>query len=74
MSDCGKCRYKKSDKRLVGCEGSCQKWFHFSCIGLTENDFVFVERNTNIFYLCDDCKRSCKVVDTKSIDDIKNDV
>lgn len=62
MSDCGRCKMKKKDG-LIGCEGSCKKWFHHTCVGLSEGDFKLLHNSKNLFFLCDTCKRSCDVVD-----------
>lgn len=61
MSECAKCKLKKKDS-LVGCEGSCRKWFHTSCINLSDNDFKLLDKCHNLFYLCDICKINCEVV------------
>lgn len=60
MSNCGKCKSKKNDG-LVGCEGPCQRWYHYSCIQMSESEFKFVQKCSNILYLCDQCKPKCEV-------------
>lgn len=61
MSECAKCKLKKKDN-LVGCEGSCAKWFHTSCVNLNENEFKLLDKCHNLFYMCDSCKINCAIV------------
>lgn len=62
MGDCSKCKVKKKDG-LVGCEGPCNKWFHYTCINLTESDFKLLDKSKNLLYLCDLCRNKCEVLD-----------
>ena len=62
MSNCCKCKSSKRDG-LVGCEGSCNKWFHHSCINLSDSEFKLLEKSKNLFHLCDSCKTSCEIVE-----------
>lgn len=64
MSDCSKCRTNKKED-LIGCEGTCKRWWHYSCIKLTDNEFRFLSKNHNVFYLCDSCKKGCEIIDKK---------
>lgn len=50
MVESDKCQYKKANKRLIGCEGTCNKWYHFSCLGLNEQEYLLLDNNSNIFY------------------------
>lgn len=67
MSNCAKCKLKKSDG-FVGCEGSCGKWFHHTCIGLNLTDFSVLEKCKNLLYVCDPCRIKCEVVDKTKVD------
>merc|ERR1712130_748390 len=29
--------YQRSDGPMVGCDGGCSQWFHFSCLGFPQN-------------------------------------
>lgn len=76
MADCAKCKVNKKEG-LIGCEGSCKRWFHGSCTVLTENESKTLDKCKNLFFLCDICKRKCEIVDKtvtsnciKSIQDI----
>lgn len=62
MSGCAKCKLKKTDG-LVGCEGSCGKWFHHTCIGLTLTDFSLLEKCKNLLFICDLCRIKCEITD-----------
>lgn len=66
INKCSKCRINKNDG-LVGCEGSCGKWFHFSCCNLTTTEFAMLSKSKNLFYLCDLCRRKCEIVEVGSI-------
>lgn len=57
MSDCSKCKLKKKDD-LIGCEGPCQRWWHYSCVKLSEPEFKFLSKNDNVVFICDLCKTS----------------
>lgn len=74
-NNCAKCRVRKKDG-LVGCEGSCKLWFHYSCVQLSENDFKVLEKSKNLFFLCDACRINCEIVNkskmSKLCEDIKN--
>lgn len=65
MADCAKCKFKKREG-LVGCEGSCNKWFHTSCISMTENEFKLLDKCKNLFYLCDVCRINCNIVNKET--------
>lgn len=58
---CNKCKKDKGGS-LVGCEGVCNGWYHQGCIGLTDSQYKFLESNRNVFYLCDNCKRTCHMM------------
>lgn len=62
MSDCAKCKYTKSDG-LIGCEGPCNKWFHYSCTNITRNEFELLQKNRNLLYVCNSCMRSSEVTE-----------
>lgn len=61
MADCGRCKVNKREG-LIGCEGSCKKWWHYSCANLSESDWKLLDKCKNVFYLCDSCKRNCEVM------------
>lgn len=70
MSDgCAKCDKPKRDG-LVGCEGSCQNWFHYSCAGFTETEFQFLNKSSNVIYLCSPCKKQCLMVDQSILNEM----
>lgn len=68
---CGKCRSNKNEG-LVGCEGSCSKWFHFSCCNLNATEFSMLSKSKNLYYLCDICRKKCEIVEVDSIK-VQND-
>lgn len=51
----------------MGCEGTCNAWFHFNCAGFTESEFKFLKRSKNVFYMCENCKITCQMVDQSSV-------
>lgn len=67
MSECAKCKVKKKDPLLVGCEGTCRKWFHHSCVGLTDANFKFLNDNKCIVFICDNCRLTCNVFDKSAL-------
>ncbi|KAJ3666207.1 hypothetical protein Zmor_001660 [Zophobas morio] len=73
MSQCSKCRSNKKDG-LVGCEGTCNKWFHYSCVNLTESDFKVLEKSKNLFFLCDGCKTSCEIVEKSHLGNLSTNI
>ena len=73
MSNCTKCKSSKKDG-LIGCEGICNKWFHYSCVNFTENEFKLLEKNKNLFYLCDTCKCSCQVLEKSVFNNVKKNI
>lgn len=54
---------------MVGCDGSCNKWYHFSCLGLTNVEFSMYSKSKNLFYMCDQCKRNCDILDKPTLND-----
>lgn len=64
MTGCAKCKYEKNEG-LVGCEGICSKWFHYSCTGLTNLEFGMLTKSNNLFFLCDICKKKCDILEKK---------
>lgn len=73
MSRCSKCKLDKKEG-LVGCEGICDKWFHYSCIGMNNLEFGLLSKNTNMFYLCDACKKKCDFRGACSAKDYTNNL
>lgn len=80
MSECAKCRKTKGGS-LVGCEGTCRRWFHHSCVGIDEAQFKMLEKSHNMFFMCNECKLKCIIVDQSShvalqtdVERIKNDL
>ena len=61
MAGCSSCSCDKSEG-LVGCEGSGEKWFHYSCVGLTNVEFGMLSKSKNLFFLCNECMRKCGIV------------
>lgn len=76
MSECAKCRNKTKTDGFVGCEGPCQKWFHYSCIGMGDSEFKVLHKSKNLVYICDFCRRKCEFVEkintTKMKDSLVN--
>lgn len=57
MSDCTKCKLNKKID-LIGCDGPCQRWWHYSCAKLSEVEFKFLSKNDNVVFICDSCKKN----------------
>lgn len=55
MGDCSKCKIKKKED-LIGCDGPCHRWWHYSCVKFNEAEFKFLSKNNNVVYICDSCK------------------
>ena len=46
-----------NDQTAIGCEGSCNAWFHKDCIGLTETEAkVLRGRKGNLLWMCGKCR------------------
>lgn len=80
MDVCAKCKVKKKEP-FIGCEGTCNDWFHISCAGYSDAEYKLLERNKNIFFWCNTCRISCKIVKKDTMDtingnigDIKNEI
>lgn len=73
MTSCAKCRINKNEG-LVGCEASCNCWYHYSCIGLTNVEFTMLSKSKNLFYMCDNCKHKCDIVVKSSVQDYNNNI
>lgn len=46
-------------QRMVSCDGFCLNLYHIECSGLTTEDFVCCNRNTQIWWMCSTC---CKMM------------
>ncbi|KAL5492519.1 BYE1 [Sanghuangporus weigelae] len=45
------CKGEDDGTPMVKCEGGCQNWYHFRCIGLNEDDAGEIEQ-----YICPECE------------------
>ena len=60
---CGKCNHALSDMRIrrssdqVGCDGHCKKWFHASCVRISEEDFAIMSVNQSEKWFCELCAK-----------------
>ena len=54
---CGQCNhtFDNANKFIVGCEGGCDKWFHITCVDLSEEDFTDLECNPKAYWECNEC-------------------
>lgn len=68
MANCSKCKLNKNEG-MVGCEATCNKWFHYSCVGLTNVEFSMLSKSKNLFYMCDECKHTCDILDKPTLTD-----
>ena len=53
------------------CCDSCEKWFHFSCCGISEHEFNFYVSNEDPFY-CIDCVNNLGLINVGSDDFCKS--
>ncbi|KAJ3644240.1 hypothetical protein Zmor_026908 [Zophobas morio] len=73
MSNCGKCKSSKKEG-LIGCEGSCNKWFHHTCVNFSETEFKLLEKCKNLFFICDVCKINCQMTEKSYLSNIEKNV
>lgn len=64
MGDCSKCKAKKKED-FIGCDGPCRRWWHYSCVRLTETEYRFLSKNNNVVYICDSCRPKYGVLDNQ---------
>ena len=58
---CKKCRKTVGNNSKSICCDSCNKWIHYKCTSLTQNEFDFHTKNELEFWRCDFCiPRICK--------------
>lgn len=71
MSNCSKCKVKKKED-LIGCEGPCDRWWHYSCVKISDSEFKFLSKHNNVIYLCDDCKNkgAISIKQSDSLEDV----
>lgn len=74
MPECAKCRNKNKTDGIIGCEGPCGKWFHYSCLGMSESEFKFLQKNKNLLYACDSCRRKCEFSEKVHLDKLNNSI
>lgn len=72
MPECAKCRNKNKVDGIIGCEGPCQRWFHYSCIGMSESEFKLLQKNENLLYACASCRRKCEFGEKIQIDNLND--
>nr|CAH7748753.1 unnamed protein product [Callosobruchus chinensis] len=74
MYDCEKCkgRITKSHYSLR-CAGTCQKWFHKKCTGLTDAEFLLLEKSRSVSkWICSNCSKA-KIVSSSEESDSSDD-
>ncbi|CAH1099783.1 unnamed protein product [Psylliodes chrysocephalus] len=71
---CAKCKLKKREENLVGCEGPCGNWYHPECVLLNDAEFKLLHKSRNLYFICNTCKNKIKIVDKTNNDQFKTKV
>lgn len=71
---CHKCRLKRKDENLVGCEGPCGCWFHSECILMSDAEFKVLHKSRNLFFICNMCKPKIEIVDKSKREKVFSDI
>lgn len=52
---CGLCKNDFNGEKIIGCEGTCRKWFHISCVNITKKQFEIFELVKGFKWFCKFC-------------------
>ena len=44
------CRKPDNGTFMIGCDGTCDDWFHGKCVGVEEKNKILIDK-----YLCPNC-------------------